>query len=188
MNSKKVGTRTKSIINFENLESITIRHRDISNWLLLYCAEKTLRKANVKDKKIKRNQLDDYKKSIMPDFKYTTGFKELNLQWWCEEIKWYKRQSKNFNHEDLINILLYRLQVMFFRNHNNCFFHKLTKKGREPDSKEFSIENQKLFKRFVSQLGANTQKNFLSHGFQFQFPDWPKAVSDMISRYNEKVS
>ena len=30
-------------------------------------------------------------------------------------------------------------------------------------------------------------KKLLSHGFQFQFPDWPKAVSDMISRYNEKA-
>ena len=148
MNNKSI---IKSKINFKILESITKGQRDISNWLLLYCGEKTLRKSNVKDKERKRSQLNDYKKVIMPDFKYTTDFKKLNSQWWYEEVQWYKKQSKNFKHEDLINILLYRLQVIFFWNHNNCFFHKETKKGRKPDGKEFSIENQKLFKRFVNQ-------------------------------------
>ena len=141
----------KPKINFEILESITKGQIDISNWLLLYCAEKTTRKSNVKNKERRRNQLNDYKKTIMPDFKYTTDFKKLNSQWWNEEIKWYKKQSKNFKHEDLINILLYRLQVMFFQNHNNCFFYKETKNGRKADGKEFSIENQKLFERFANQ-------------------------------------
>ena len=87
----------------------------------------------------------------MPDFKYSTDFKKLNIQWWIDEIKWYKKQSKNFEHETLINALLYRLQVVFFRNHSNCFFYKETKKGKKIDSKEFVIENQKLFRKFLNQ-------------------------------------
>ena len=48
MNNKK--TRTKPKINFEILESITTSQKDTSNWLLLYCAEKTIKKPDVKDK------------------------------------------------------------------------------------------------------------------------------------------
>ena len=138
-------------INFEILESITKDQRDVSNWLLLYCAEKTVRKSNIRNKERRKGQLNDYKEAIMPNFKYSTDFKKLTFQWWNEEIKWYKKQSNNFKHEDIINTLLYRLQVMFFRNHNNCFFYKETKKGKKPDGREFSLENQKLFKRFVNQ-------------------------------------
>ena len=126
MNSKKNRTITKSKINFEILESITMSQRDASNWLLLYCAEKTVRKSNTINKERRKEQLNDYKEAIMPNFKYATDFKKLNSQWWNEEVKWYKKQSKNFKHEDMINALLYRLQVMFFRNHNNCFFYKET--------------------------------------------------------------
>ena len=141
----------KSKINFKVLESITKSQRDISNWLLLYCTEKTTKKPNIKDKERRRNQLNDYKKTIMPDFKYTTDFKKLNSQWWIDEIKWYKKQSKSFEHETLINILLYRLQVVFFRNHSNCFFYKETKKRKKIDSKEFIIENQKIIRKFLNQ-------------------------------------
>ena len=121
MNNKK--NRTKPKINFEILESITESQRDISNWLLLYCAEKTIRKPDIKNKEQRKKQLNDYKKTIMPDFKYSTDFKKLTAQWWGDEIKWFKKQSENFKHEILINALLYRLQAMFFRNHNNCFFY-----------------------------------------------------------------
>ena len=148
MNNKK--TRTKPKINFEILESITKSQGDISNWLLLYCAEKTVRKSDIKNKERRKKQLNDYKKTIMPDFKYSNDFKKLTNKWWSDEIKWFKEQSKNFNHEILINTLLYRLQVVFFRNHSCCLFYKETKKGRKSDGKEFSLENQKLFKRFLN--------------------------------------
>ena len=128
MNSKKNRTITNSKINFEILESITMSQRDVSNWLLLYCAEKTVRKSSIRNKERRKGQLNDYKEAIMPNFKYSTDFKKLTSQWWNEEVKWYKKQSKNFKHEDIINILLYRLQVMFFRNHSNCFFYEETKK------------------------------------------------------------
>ena len=78
--NKKNKTTKKSKINFEVLESITKSQRNISNWLLLYCTEKTTKKSNIKDKERRRNQLNDYKKTIMPDFKYTTDFKKLNSQ------------------------------------------------------------------------------------------------------------
>lgn len=149
MNNKK--TRTKPKINFEILESITESQRNISNWLLLYCAEKTIKESDVKDKERRRKQFNDYKKTIMPDFKYSTNFKTLTVKWWSDEVKWFKEQSKEFEHKDLINALSYRLQVMFFRNHNNCFFYKETKKGRKPEGKEFSFESQKLFERFFNQ-------------------------------------
>ena len=32
------------------------------------------------------------------------------------------------------------------------------------------------------------QKKLLSNGFQFQFPHWPEAISDMIRNSNEETS
>ena len=55
MNNKKTGTKPK--INFEILESITKSQGDISNWLLLYCAEKTVRKSDIKNKERRKKQL-----------------------------------------------------------------------------------------------------------------------------------
>lgn len=151
MNDKKTKLSQKSKINFTVLEPITINQKDVSNWLLLYCAEKTVRKLNTENKKSKRKQLNDYKKVIMPNFKYSTDFKKISTQWWIDEIKWYQKQSKNFTHETLLNALLYRLQSVFFRNHSNCCFYKETKKGRKLDNKEFVFENQKLFRKFLNQ-------------------------------------
>ena len=87
----------------------------------------------------------------MPDFKYSVDFQKLSAKWWIDEIKWYKKQSKSYGHEKIINALLYRLQIVFFQSHGSCPFYKENKKGRAPDSKEFSIKNQKLFKRFLNQ-------------------------------------
>ena len=148
INNKR--NRTKSEITFETLESITKSQRDISNWLLLYSAEKTARKQDIKNKEQRKKQLNDCKKIIMPNFNYSTDFKELTTNWWVDEIKWFKEQSENFEHKTLINALLYRLQLVFFRNYSSCLFYKETKKGNKPDAKDFSIENQKLFKKILN--------------------------------------
>ena len=136
-------------INFEILEKITKQQRDISNWLLLYASEKVIRKRYSKNRKERRKQLKDYKKNL-PDFKYSADFNIQVSSWWADEIKWYKNQLENYESTVLINVLLYRLQTVFFQNYGHCIFYEETKKGRKPDNKEFIIENQKLFINFLN--------------------------------------
>ena len=143
--------KPKPEINFEILESITVNQRDISNWLLLYCAKEVVRNSDAENKERRRKQFNDSKKNIMPDFESSDDFKKITTKWWDDELKWFKKQSKDFKNEILINALSYRLQSLFFKNHNRCCFYEETKKGRKPDIKDFNLQNQKIFERFLNQ-------------------------------------
>ena len=132
-------------MKFKVLEDITNKQNNVRKWCLLYSAEKTVRSSTGEDKKRRKNQLDEYTRSIMPSFNYSTDFKKLNLNWWLDEIKWCKKHSNNYKHKQ---IALYRLLTTFFLNYNSCPFR--TEK-KNLDNKEFSIENQKIFKKFINQ-------------------------------------
>lgn len=68
-------------MDFEILETITNNQTSIYNQLLLYCAEKTARKtSNPEDKKRRKSQFNNYKKSILPDFNYSIDFNEKGIQ------------------------------------------------------------------------------------------------------------
>ena len=135
-------------INFESLENITEHQKNISNSFLLYCAEKTARKRlNEKDKERRKEQFNKYKEVIMPDFQYSIDLQKLITRWWTDELKWYKENSKEYEHESLISGLLYRLHSLFFRNHMQCPFIN----GKKLDNKDFIVENQKLFRTFLNQ-------------------------------------
>ena len=138
-------------MNFEILETITTNQTNIYNQFFLYCVEKTARKkAKPEDKKRRRSQFNSCKKSIMPDFDYSIDFQELISRWWANEIKWYK-QNQDYGQIHRIYALLYRSLLLFFKNSSSCPFIVQTKKGNKLDNKEFCIENQKLFKKFLNQ-------------------------------------
>ena len=139
----------KKKMDFTTLETITTHQVNIYNQFLLYCAEKTTRQSsNSKDKKRRERQLNHCKKSIMPRFKYSIDFQKLVNQWWSDEIKWYK-ERQNYGQDQYA--LLYRLQLLFFKNYISCPFIIQTKRGNKLDNKEFCEENQKVFKRFLNQ-------------------------------------
>ncbi|MDE0518456.1 MAG: hypothetical protein OXH36_02720 [Bdellovibrionales bacterium] len=138
-------------MDFQILETITNNQTNIYNQLLLYCAEKTARKkSNPEDKRRRRSQFNSCKKSIMPDFNYSIDFQELVSRWWADEIKWYKK-NQDYGQIYTIYALLYRSLLLFFKNSSSCPFMVQTKKGNKIDKKEFCIENQKLFKKFLNQ-------------------------------------
>ena len=85
----------------------------------------------------------------MPDFNYSVDFQELVNQWWSDESKWYKK-NQSYDQVSAIYNLLYRLLLLFFKNSNSCPFIVKTKKGNKFDNKEFCIENEKLFKKFLN--------------------------------------
>ena len=129
------------------LEAFTNAQCDIRKWILLYCAEKTVRSSKGDKRRTRKKQLDGWKKSIMPAFKYSEDFKKLNLNWWLDEIKWCNKYSKNYTEEQIANGLLYRLLAAFCTIYNNCPFRT----EKYLDNKQFSKETQKLFKKFVNQ-------------------------------------
>lgn len=136
------------ILKFEVLEAITKHQGKISNSFFLYCSEKTARKrSNEKDRKRRKEQFNKLKETIMPDFQYSIDLQKLVTQWWTDELKWYKEKSKEYEHKSLINSLLYRFYLLFFRNH----IQYIQMNGKKPDNKDFIIENQKLFKRILNQ-------------------------------------
>lgn len=138
-------------MDFEILETITTNQTNIYNQFLLYCAEKTARKkSNPEDKKRRRSQFNSCKKSIMSNFDYSIDFQKLISLWWADEIKWYKK-NQDYGQIHTIYALLYRSLLLFFQNYRSCPFIEYTKKGNKLDNKEFCIENQKLFRKFLNQ-------------------------------------
>ena len=134
-------------MNFQALENITIEQNNVCKGLLLYCAEKTMRASKGEDRQRRKEKLEKFKKSTMPEFKYSIDFKKLTLQWWLDEIKWCKKHSKNYTREQVIDGLLYRLLTIFCLNYNRCPFRT----EKYLDNKQFAIENQKMLKRFLNQ-------------------------------------
>ncbi len=153
-------------INFEILETITEHQKNISNSFLLYCAEKTARKrSNEKDKERRKEQFK-YKEVIMPDFQYSIDLQKLITRWWTDELKWYKENSKEYEHESLISGLLYRIHSLFFRNHMQCPFIN----GKKLDNKDFIVENQKLFKRVLNQSIKNFSVDVVMKKYLYHLP------------------
>ena len=147
----------KDQVDFKMLESITTRQNNIRNYLLLFCAEKAMNKAQDENKTKRKEQFDDLQKS-MDDLQQPTSsikrkeiLKHITKQWWDDEIKWWKKHSNKYKRTAVLNGLSYRLLSMFFLNHIHCPFYTETRKGRKPDSKDFNKENQKQFKRFLNQ-------------------------------------
>ena len=146
--------KTQKKMNFEILELISENQKDISNWLLLYCAKKAAAKAQEEDKKRREKQFDDLRKSIMPEFSHSDNpltLKHMAKHWLDDEMKWRKNYSNEYERTIIINSLSYRLLSIFFRNHIHCPFYKEGRKGGKPDEKDFQEENQKLFREFLNQ-------------------------------------
>ena len=138
MTLKGFGMSLRNKLTFKVLESLTQRQKDISNWLLLYCIEKTVRyNSDSEEKEIRREKLNDYK-DIMPNFEYSDDFHTLVKDWWNnEKISWRHQHCKKHIREQLKYGMIYRLLVIFFKNHNNSPFFIETEKGPEPDNQEF---------------------------------------------------
>ena len=136
-------------LNFEFIETITKKQANVSKWLLLYCMEKTVRSTSDREDKCRRQELfNDYKEKVMPDFENSSDFDILINQWWDDEIRRYYINYDDYNYEQLIDSMTYRMLAIFFRNHSMCPF---VTENQKPDHEEFHENNQKLFKKFLNQ-------------------------------------
>lgn len=137
----------KSVMDFEILEQATEEQKNIANWFFLKCSELMVTTAK-KEREKYREEFEELKKAIMPDFDGKERELDIVKRWWSEEMKWYCDHEESFPKVELRKSLLYRIQRVFFKNHGLAPLKKEARKKKVVDEIFYQI-NQNLFQDFL---------------------------------------
>ena len=145
---------------FENLEKITERQKDISNYLLSRASTESIydSKLSEKDRKRREKQSSEFVNKLVGEsiFDHGGSYNVIAKQWLEDELYWVKNvadSDDNYVPEKLI----YRVLALFLRNHTLCPFIKeeksiLGKKSSIADNNYFENLNLQHYRHFANEI------------------------------------